>query len=57
MIGIPPFSEGSSKLTTACLLPATAITFVGAAGYVMGVALTSLEAALSPPGFVAFTTK
>ncbi|MNP14686.1 hypothetical protein D3C76_1070200 [compost metagenome] len=48
--GLPPFSVGGVKLTVAAPSPAVAVIFVGTPGTVFGVALTSLEYALSPPG-------
>ena len=42
MIGEPPVDNGALQLTMACVLPAVAVTLVGAPGTVAGV--TALEA-------------
>jgi hypothetical protein len=55
---LPPFDDGALKLTVAWVLPATAVTVVGASGTVAGV--TPLEAADEtefPKAFVAKTVK
>ena len=57
-MALPPFDAGAVKLTVAWVLPATAVTVVGAPGTVAGV--TPLEAADAeefPTTFVATTVK
>ena len=61
LIVAPPVLAGAVKLTTACALPATAETEVGAPGVVQGVsgvtAVDALEALPVPTLLVAFTEK
>ena len=55
LMGLPP-SEGTVQLTVACVFPALALTFVGAAGGLPGTtSFEAKEAGLSPPSFVATT--
>jgi hypothetical protein len=56
LIVAPPVLTGAVKFTTACALPATAETMVGAPGVVVGVtAVDPIDAAPAPALFVAVT--
>jgi hypothetical protein len=58
VIAAPPLLTGAVKLTTACVLPLTPLTEVGAPGTVEGVTEEdALEALLVPPLLVAVTVK
>ena len=52
----PPVDDGALQVTVACVLPAVAVTLIGAPGMVAGVtALEAEEAALLPLVLVAVT--
>ena len=56
MVAEPPVEEGAIQLTVACVLPAIAVTLVGAPGTVAGVtAFDALEDAPAPTVLVATT--
>ncbi|MNC71184.1 hypothetical protein D3C75_1220730 [compost metagenome] len=57
VMGLPPSSAGAVKVSVTWPLPAVAVIVPGAPGTVAGVTSTSLDAALKPPGFPAFTIK
>ena len=58
VIALPPLLAGAVNATVACVLPAVAVTAVGAPGTVMGVTLfEGAEGALEPAAFVATTVK
>jgi hypothetical protein len=54
----PPVEDGALQLTVACVLPAVAVTLLGAPGIVAGVtALDALDDAPVPTLLVATTVK
>jgi hypothetical protein len=57
-MALPPFDDGAIKLIVAWVLPATAVTVVGAPGTVAGVTpLEATDAEEFPIKFVAMTVK
>ena len=55
VIADPPLLAGAVKLTVVCALPATAVTFVGAPGVVLGVTEEDIVGLPIPLSFIAIT--